>query len=214
MSTMTPEQRAAWTAEAVRVVDRCVVQLLDEFRRSPYAHRVEHSLHVDLYKSLHQQAIFTPEVEIGDTGFTTRLVHKEWPSIESHSIRGDAKRRQSYDIAILHPADVVDGTLAQLTEGRFPAVIAIELGLDYSLKHLEGDLEKLERNKPAHPYVVHLSRKRTSLSPAVEAAIENAHGVQTAFAHLDVDARAFRWKGLFDRSITTVPYGAAPAGGR
>lgn len=193
-----------WITQAVVSVERCIEELVQGFLKQPFAHRVEHSLHVDLYHSLRRQEGLADDVAIGDTGFSTRLVHKEWPSHSPFSSdRGTRERRQSYDIAVLDPRDVASGSLKDLIEGRFRAPIAIELGLDYSLQHIDGDLAKLERNVVRHPYVVHFSRKRTRRATQVEESVLRAHRARTAFAHLDVDSGVFRWKGLNDSGINT-----------
>lgn len=195
-----------WTTQAAASVEQCIDALLQDFLRQPYAHRVEHSLHVDLYHSLREQDVLAGDVPVGDSGFSTRLVHKEWPSHDTFSNRGTRRRRQSYDIAVLNRTDVENGSLPDLIEGRFRAPIVIELGLDYSLQHIKGDLDKLERNAVERPYVVHLSRKRTRRATAVEESVLQSGRVQTAFAHLDVDSREFRWKTLNDTEIRTRPY--------
>lgn len=193
---------------AVAVVEQSVEDLLQSFLRQPFAHRVEHSLHVDLYHSIRTAALLAQDVRIGDSEFSTRLVHKEWPSSEPFSVRGVRERRQSYDIAVLDPRDVARGTLSDLIEGRFRSPIALELGLDYSLDHLQGDLDKLQHNSVMHPYVVHFSRRRTRHATAVEESILGAGHARTAFAHLDLESREFRWKGLNDRAIRVTSYSA------
>lgn len=204
---MSGTEYSQWLARTVESVERCIGDLVQAFRRQPFAHRVEHSLHVDLYHLLRSQDALAEDVAVGDTGFSTRLVHKEWPSHSPFSsTRSTRERRQSYDIAVLNPRDVATGTLPDLVEGRFRSPIAIELGLDYSLKHIEGDLDKLERNEVMHPYVVHFSRKRTRSARAVEDSVLRAHRVRTAFAHLDVESGIFRWKGLTDQEIRTDRY--------
>jgi hypothetical protein len=81
------------------------------------------------------------------------------------SRRNSKPRRQSFDIAVLCPSRIRQAARNDFDHGLIRASVAVELGLDYTLRHLEGDIDKLTRNTTvAHPYIVHFSRKRTRLS--------------------------------------------------
>lgn len=204
---MTTPETSPWLDDAVTAVEACITQLLTDFVQHPYAHRVELSLHMDLYQALRAHAPLGEEIPIGSTPFSTRLVHTEWPSAKATTrIGSDRLRRQSFDLAVIDPDDIRTGELEEFTQGRFRAPIAIELGLDYSLSHVKGDLEKLESNAVNHPYFVHLSRKRTRQAVDVEREILKADGVRTAFAHLDAESGLIRWKGLDDSELREERY--------
>ncbi|GAA3717333.1 hypothetical protein GCM10022399_37430 [Terrabacter ginsenosidimutans] len=200
---------AAASDQSVDAVERCITKLLEEFIRHPFAHRVEHSLHVDLYHSLLQMPAFDQMVRIGNSPHVTRLVHKEWPSVEAVSLRDSRPRRQSYDIAVLDPKSVENSTLNDFSAGRIPAHVAVELGLDYSLKHLDGDIEKLRVNSVERGYLVHFSRKPSRQTQDVEQRIVSLRGVHVAFAHLDVAKGSFRVKGLHERDVRDQAYDPA-----
>jgi len=195
-----------WLTDAVASVERCITRLFDDFVRDPFTHRVEHSLHLDLYHLLRNEVPLQGMKRIGDSPYRTRLVHKEWPSITPVALRGTAERRQSYDIAVLDPQAVRDASLDRFIHGRIDAAIAIELGLDYSLDHLQGDLRKLTTNPVSHRYVVHFSRKRSRLTDRIEELVTHDSDVRVAFMHLDADLQTFRKKGLNDRDITDGRY--------
>lgn len=203
------EAADSWLVEVVPAVERSIGDLFDNFIHHPFTHRREHSLHVDLYQSLRSQPLLSRRYEIGVTGFTTRLVHKEWPSTQRFSLSGKQKpKRQSYDIGVLSPQSLRSISVNQFTDGVPPAMIAIELGLDYSFGHLKGDIEKLKRNAVRHAYVVHFSRIRTRLSRQIEELIRETSEttkIKTAFAHLDVDKGVYICKTLdgadFEASI-------------
>ena len=136
-------------------------------------------------------------------------MHKEWPSHSPFSSdRGTRERRQSYDIAVLDPRDVASGSLKDLIEGRFRAPIAIELGLDYSLQHIDGDLAKLERNVVRHPYVVHFSRKRTRRATQVEESVLRAHRARTAFCPPGCRLRCLPLEGAQCQELTPTTFTA------
>lgn len=205
---MIESARKDWASSVIPWVDECIEQLVRDFMSHPYMHRVEHSLHIQLYNLLLRDERLQRPHLIGTSAFKTGLLHKEWPGqtaiVDPRTGRG---RRQSYDLAILDPASVKAHTLENFSRGTYEAPIVIELGLDYSLGHLEGDLSKFDVNQVPYPYVVHFSRKRTRLAGQVEQAILNAPDrVRSVFVHLDPDQHAYRYKSLDSKSIECAPY--------
>ena len=59
---------------------------------------------------------------------------------------------------MLAPAQFEKLTLEQFLQGRIEPPIVIEVGLDYGLKHINGDIDKFLTSNVQHPYVIHLSR--------------------------------------------------------
>jgi hypothetical protein len=74
------------------------------------------------------------------------------------------------------PAQFEKITLDQFLQGRVEPPIVIEIGLDYGLKHLDGDIDKLRTSRVPHPYVIHLSR----IGPRVEAVEDRINGIATS----------------------------------
>src|SRR5690348_4298111 len=67
-------------ASARTVVEECIDRLVASFQRDPCIHRVEHSLHIQLFNMLAESAeLGGAPHPIGRTGFSTGLIHKEWP---------------------------------------------------------------------------------------------------------------------------------------
>jgi len=176
--------------------------------RDPFAHRVEHSFHLDAYNLLVDHDVLSGRYhEIGRSGYRTQSVHKEWPSTEIFSLKDGTPRRQSYDLGILAPESIHAATLDDFTSGRISAAIAVELGLDYADSHLLGDIHKLTRNPVALGYIVHFSRKRTRRSTQVEQAIlRRPDKIKTAFVHLDVKTGDGTYKRIFDSQIRPWRY--------
>ena len=67
-------------------------------------------------------------------------------------------------------------------QGRIEPSIVIEVGLDYGLKHLDGDICKLLTSKVPHPYLIHLSR----IGPRVEAVEDRINGIARSAPRLQV----------------------------
>src|SRR6266700_205411 len=149
----------AWVSDAVPLVEVAISSLVDTFVSAPYLHRGEHSFHAELISELRRHDKLRACVEIGASGLTTQLIHKEWPETVVRVGRGKAvERRGLFDIVVLAPAQFEEVTLEQFLQGRIEPPIVIEVGLDYGLKHLNGDIDKFLTSKVPHPYLIHLSR--------------------------------------------------------
>jgi hypothetical protein len=203
----------AWRLTAVDAAEQAITELMEEFKLHPFTHRCEHSLHVELYQILRKREPLSDEHEIGETGFKTRLVHKEWPSTESIALDGLTKpKRQSYDIGVLSPSALLNISTEDFRHGIPAATIAIELGLDYGYKHLHGDIKKLVHNNVKHAYIVHFSRVRTRQSLAIEELIRETTettNIKTAFAHLDIPKRTLVCKTLNGKTFEASVHGDA-----
>jgi hypothetical protein len=132
------------------------------------------------------------------TGERTQLVHKEWPETLPRPARdGSSAPRGLFDLAVLAPQQVAAADLDQFTDGRIEAPLVIEVGLDYGLRHLEGDIGKLTNSQVPLPYLLHLSR--VSLREAARDEIEHVvldpgERLRCAYAHLDPRTGVLRWK--------------------
>ena len=186
----------AWVSDAVPLVEDAISSLVDTFVSAPYLHRVEHSFHAELISELRKHDELRACVEIGASGFTTQLIHKEWPETVVRGGRGKTvERRGLFDIVVLAPAQFEKVTLEQFLQGRIEPPIVIEVGLDYGLKHICGDVSKLLTSEVPHPYLIHLSR----IGPRVEAVEDrineiatSAPGLQVAYVHHETGSVAVK----------------------
>jgi hypothetical protein len=171
---------AAWLRAAVEEVERALDLLVDDFAEHPYRHRVEHSLHLQLYRALagcRQLDVLAP---VGASSLHAGLIHKEWPETRPGA---DTDRRGLFDLAVLAPSQLARASIEQFRQGRIHAPIAVEVGLDYGRAHLEQDLEKLRNSKVPHAYAVHLSRLQAGddVDDLLTAACPD---IRTAYAHI------------------------------
>jgi hypothetical protein len=172
----------AWVSDAVPLVEDAIDSLVDRFVSAPYLHRVEHSFHAELISELRRHDKLRACVEIGTSGLT-QLIHKEWPETVVRGGRGKTvERRGLFDIVVLAPAQFEDVTLEQFLQGRIEPPIAIEVGLDYGLKHLEGDIDKLLTSNVQHPYLIHLSR----IGPRDKEVEDRINGIAASAPHVRV----------------------------
>ena len=194
----------AWVSDAIPLVEEAIGSLVDRFVRAPYLHRVEHSFHAELISELRRRKKLRACVEIGTSGRTTQLIHKEWPETVVRGGRGKTvERRGLFDVVVLAPAQFGEVTLEQFLQGRIEPPIVIEVGLDYGLTHIDGDIDKFRTSKVPHPYLIHLSR----IGPRVEA-VENringiatsAPGLRVAYVHHRTGGIAL--KGLNDSAVS------------
>jgi hypothetical protein len=173
----------AWVKHAVPLVEVAIGSLVDTFVKAPYLHRVEHSFLAELISELRRHDKLRACVEIGASGRTTQLIHKEWPETVVRGDRGKTvERRGLFDIVVLAPAQFEKVTLEQFLQGRIEPPIVIEVGLDYGLKHIDGDIDKLLKSNVQHPYLIHLSR----IGPRVEAVEDRINGIATSAPRLQV----------------------------
>ncbi len=177
----TPED-ARWIADAVRIVEFCIDELVREFVRFPYLHRVEHSVHMRLYELLHSQSHFGRHFLLKG-GELTQPVHKEWPETTPRPEKGN--RRGNFDVAILSPGQLARCTAKDFAAGRPQPPIAIEMGLNYKHVHLAGDAEKLLNSKIPHGYLIHLVRGEKVDSKVVQIidSLKPENHIRVAFAH-------------------------------
>jgi len=171
-----------WLPTAKECVEQAIDALVMEFIEIPYLHRVEHSIHTRLYALLAASRQFSQQHPLGRNLATTQLVHKEWPETIPRETKGN--RRGNFDLVVLSPALLATCAGIDLfLEGRLPAPIVIEMGLDYDGTHLAQDADKLINSKPKYGYLVHLVRD-VPLDPATRQiilGIEAKTGIRTAY---------------------------------
>jgi hypothetical protein len=174
----------AWVSDAVPLVEDAIGSVVDRFVSAPYLHRVEHSFHAELISELRKHDKLCVCVEIGASGLTTQLIHKEWPETVVRVERGKTvERRGLFDIVVLAPAQFEAATLEQFVQGRIEPPIVIEVGLDYGLKHIDGDIDKLLTSKVPHPYLVHLSRMGRRVQAVENRISKITPPLQVAYVH-------------------------------
>jgi hypothetical protein len=170
----------AWLRGAVEKVEQAVDLLVDDFAKHPYRHRVEHSLHLQLFRALTDQCPFDELKPVGESSLLAGLIHKEWPETRPSK---DTEQRGLFDLAVLAPSQLAQATIDQYRQGRIHAPIVVEVGLDYGRAHLERDLDKLRNSQVPYAYVVHFSRLPASGN--VEDLITAAHpNIRIAYAHV------------------------------
>jgi hypothetical protein len=177
-----------WLRAAVERVEREITKLVDEFVDHPYLHRVEHSLHAQLFAALVGHDVFSRRYRIGSTQHLAQLVHKEWPeTVRDATV--NATKRGSFDLAVIAPQQLALASPEHLRFGRIAAPIVIEMGLNYGHKHLRDDALKLTNSNVPHGYLVHLSRDR-ALAPRVEATLATLpKPVKAAYAQWASDGK-------------------------
>jgi hypothetical protein len=207
-----PDVKDLWVGRAVSAVEAAIDELADDFRRNPFVHRVEHSLHVQLFGLLMQQEILRERHRIGKTTFVTGLIHKEWPETQPRKApSGDVRRRGSFDLAVLAPSQLeAVQTLDQFIYGTIAAPIVIELGLGYQDDHLVGDETKVLGSQVQHPYLVHFSRIKSRKQQATEAIVNRLPPpIKVVYVHHDIVAGKVRFKHLNSPAIEDWTFEAA-----
>jgi hypothetical protein len=170
-----------WLATATRAVEVAIDALVWEFVEHPYLHRVEHSLHARLIAILTAHPLFSHLLPIGNTGRYTQPVHKEWP--ETIPREGKDGRRGNFDVAILSRDQLADATLEDFRDGRIPAAIVIEVGLDYGLDHLRNDHDKLVNSEVESGFLIHFSRAKPRNLNTEDYLLGAERAHRTAYAH-------------------------------
>ena len=208
-ASVPPPVDDPWVQHVVPQVEAAIDQLVDSYARHPFLHRVEHSLHAQLYKLLTAVPELDEFHELGTTGYLTGLVHKEWPETTGRASKakdGRPPRRGNFDLAILAPSQLADVTsVEQFTRGTIQAPIVIELGLGYGETHLSGDIEKLQSSGVPHPYLVHFSHVRSRKHPLTEQAVLGVKApLQIAYVRHDMETREIHRKDRLGTTISTT----------
>lgn len=181
-------------------VETVLDEVVTVFLARPYLHRVGHSLHVELYLRLKEQADLRGEFQLR-TGEMTQLVHKEWPETRPDLSPGASGKRGAFDMVVMSPEGLAAASLEQFRQGRIAAPIVIEVGLDYGKKHLEDDGMKMFDSGVRVPYLLHLSRVRDVNTTVIEAYVGAPPGqMRVAYVHHDPRGGT-RYKRLGDSEV-------------
>jgi hypothetical protein len=194
----------AWVADAQAAVDGAITSLVEQFLDDPYLHRVEHSLHTLLHLLMAEDRSLAGTATLA-TGHRTQLIHKEWPETVPRAGGSGAVKRGNFDFALVAPTQVAAANLDQFRAGRLDAPIAIEVGLDYGLWHLEQDAKKLLNSGVRVPYLLHLSRVPVTDQGRLETTL-CAYGepLRTAYAHIDPRSGERRVKHIADSAVRVL----------
>lgn len=195
-----------WLRGMVPHVEAAIDALVDSYARQPFLHRVEHSLHMQLFALLSAIPGLGETYPLGETGFKSGLVHKEWPETTpraSKSRNSRPARRGNFDLVVLAPAQLAAvKTIDQFTRGVIQAPIVIELGLGYGDSHLSGDIEKLQSSEVPYAYLVHFSHVPSRTHDLTEEQVETVQPpLQIAYVRHDIEADEVRIKRRMDSKI-------------
>lgn len=141
-----------WLPRAIKRIELIINQVIEDFIKSPYLHRCEHSFHAYFWEKLKNDTELYSCIKI--EGEDTQNIHKEWPET-----RRRTKKRGNFDIDILSPEQLKScPSIKDYLEGNLHAPIVFEIGLDYNNHHLEQDLKKIKQNRPKYGYLIHFGR--------------------------------------------------------
>ncbi len=142
--------------QITEAVNRAVLALGESIRERPFLHRVEHSLHCELYILIQKELESLPDHDrfvMTKDGFETQLIHKEWPHQDGID---DSPRRGNYDLVVLDRNSLAGCTEDAYREGRNIAIHSVfELGMNYDTRHLLKDCETLRKTKAANKWIIH-----------------------------------------------------------
>ncbi len=93
------------------------------------------------------------------------------------------------------PVDLLD-----FRRGYIRPAIAIEIGLDYGIEHLKGDVAKLLNSRPQYGYILHLARPTGESQDDVEdyimELIENEKKGGPRIAYANITSNEVRYRKL------------------
>jgi len=191
---------SSWEQNAKVATEQCIDQFVMEFIEFPYLHRREHSIHCELFKILSSRKIFACTHPMGR--WTTQPIHKEWPEYLRRQKKG---KRGEFDLCILAPERFLACSSNEFYNGRIRPSIVIEVGLNYSLRHLRADAAKLRNSGIENSFLVHLVREE---DPGIADDFERVEqfllecDMKAAYARLN-SSRVF-YKLVNDSAITSV----------
>ncbi len=204
--TLIPIDKA-WVENIIPEIEKAINSVIDEFITLPYLHRVEHSIHCELYSKLSHSRILNQLIDFGCC--TTGAIHKEWPETIPRPEKNN--RRGNFDIAILGPIESYTKpvTLRDFRLGHLEPAVVIEVGLDYGIDHLKGDVKKFRNSKVKHGYLLHLARQtgvsQDGVDEYITTLIENENqenAPRIAYAKVILDGISYRKLG--NNTITTI----------
>ncbi|BBM86841.1 hypothetical protein [Candidatus Uabimicrobium amorphum] len=178
----------SWMQESIFYVEQAINNLLEHFVQVPYFHRVEQSLHCELFRHLLQSDPLNQVLNFEH--FQTGIIHKEWPETIPREYEGK-NQRGNFDFALLTPPSKKEQkiTTDDFCKGLIRPSIVIEMGLNYDFKHLQNDHQKLINSGVDYGYLIHFARKNAgqkNVKEYVEQIIskEKASNIKIAYAHV------------------------------
>ena len=186
--------------EAKKLLEQTIDSLVDRFLEKPYIHRVEHSLHCELFKMLSDLDFFNKYYKTAD-GYETKLIQKEWPE----TIAQDSRRRGNFDLVILSPEGIEKSSLKDFIKGKITPAFVIELSLNYQRDHLDKDLKKMLHSNCENGYIVHLDngshykKSYDKIHNLIKDYGENQ--IKIAYAAMNKDGKQRHKKYLYDKLI-------------
>jgi len=163
----------SWTYSVLPLIEAAIDHVVDEFLAVPYLHRVEHSLHMAIYKHLTAFPPLAGTMSIRD--FKVGIVQKEWPASPLKPTPG--QKRGNFDLAILGPGEDTANscTFQGFRAGLIGTAAVIEVGLNYPLKHLQLDHDKMLNCAVGRGYLIHFCRREVPVCKDVEAFVESSN---------------------------------------
>lgn len=195
-----------WAMDAIAVVEHTIDEFIKKFIQFPYLHRVEHSLHIDLFQMLALNPALGGRYPFCGDSEITHCIHKEWPTEPSPNSNPQEGKRGNFDLAVLSPGKIAACSAAAFKEGRITPEIAIEMGLNYNIKHLEDDLKKILEYGVGHGYLIHLVRDKAgdiAQDEVFRIMVEHGPRVKTAYAR--VQGGQATYKLLADKELKQWP---------
>lgn len=197
----------SWVQKILEDVEKAINQLIDEFRKNPYLHRVEHSLHCELYGLLVASGVLGKTEDYGLV--RPRRVQKEWPeTIPRQKEDGTLHKRGNFDLVVLGPPENGKSSSMlpdQFKRGLIKPGIVIEIGLDYDVGHLDEDFKKLMNSKVCHGYLIHLSRRAHHAEHSMQWIREfdkkKNRGIKIAYAQQGKDGQPWQYRKLGKNNI-------------
>lgn len=182
-SIVEKQDLSEWERTAKTVVEESIDKLVSDFIRYPYLHRVEHSIHCELFKMLTANDIFARKYPMG--AYFSQTVHKEWPEFLPRPEKGN--RRGNFDLCIISPERLKESSFDDFRNGRIKPSIVIEIGLDYDFKHLKDDAAKLFNSGIPDSYLIHLVRQEV---------MDNFEAIQSYILESSIKIAYARIRGL------------------
>lgn len=187
--------------QITEAVNRAVLALGESFRERPFLHRVEHSLHCELYMLIQKELECMPDHDrfvMTKDGFETQLIHKEWPHQDGID---DSRRRGNYDLVVLDRASLAACTEKDYQDGRNVAIHSVfELGMNYDTDHLYKDYKTLQKTTAKNKWIIHF-RNRTSKTWKVE---DNGNCIEKYADESSDISFLYLWMGKDGNGYSTV----------
>ena len=192
-----------WIKEAVPESEKIINNFLKKFIDFPYLHRVEHSIHCDLYNFFVSDDLFNDIVELTDRT-KIQILHKEWPEYIPRENKNN--RRGNFDMAILAPESIKNKSINDFIYGRIEAPIVVEMGLNYKIDHFTEDFKKLKNSNVYRGYLLHLVRKEVvndnSIEPLLLKIEEQYKNIKVGYVRHT--AKGVRFKLIGDKEISKI----------